>query len=808
MNELKRLSVDEILDGIKQKKNDNSAKTPSSGAVDVDKLVAEILEEKQKKVSVPKELKTETVEVATGSKRKPEPMKNLSHRKKKGDETQQKEKFTVQIKFDDEAPKVETPRVEIEQKTDGEKSVSTVDLLAESLADQLGKKPEEVKQTQAPEPIVRIIPDDPVISADSSSDSDLRVDEPTKYIDDSHFSKELKQVPEVGEEKILPDQRAFEALRAREKAGEKTKLEELSDEDYMEYRTPEDEREVYTEILSTRSKLILRMILLAVFGGAALVLSLVQELSPQLLPSVLQKTEQPLLYLIIQFVLQIFCLLVCSTMVGEGLISAFKLRPSRDSLPAFAALVGLVQTVACFFQISVVNDTAVHFYTPVIAGILLCSCSAKLMMVNRMILNFRVITSSYEKYTTVLVDDENAAIELTRGSVADLPTVAVARKTGFITDFIAYSTDEDVSDTYAKYLIPVGFGFAVLLGVVSSIMTGSPFTGFTTAAAVACLFAPFSYLFATQAPLSRAAKKYNRDGGVILSLSELEDFSYTNAAVVTAHDLFPGNSVKLFGIKTFAGQRIDEALMDAASVIRGSNSVLANVFSQIIGGDEKLLRPVDSLVYEDGMGISAWVDNRRVLIGSRELMINHGISVPSRDYEERYLNEGHELIYLSTSGELTAVFLAKFFAAPEVKRAIQRLSDNGIHLTVKSVDAVITRQKLAEIFDEDPSCFKILPSRLHQVYDQYSSEQERGGSSVLSNGTFQSFTGSLIGAKRLRTVVLLGNIIQFAAVGLGLLLMIVLTLISGMSEMKVLSLFFYQVVWLVVTLLIPRLKSV
>lgn len=213
-------------------------------------------------------------------------------------------------------------------------------LLAESLADQLGKKPEEVKQTQAPEPIVRIIPDDPVISADSSSDSDLRVDEPTKYIDDSHFSKELKQVPEVGEEKILPDQRAFEALRAREKAGEKTKLEELSDEDYMEYRTPEDEREVYTEILSTRSKLILRMILLAVFGGAALVLSLVQELSPQLLPSVLQKTEQPLLYLIIQFVLQIFCLLVCSTMVGEGLISAFKLRPEPGQFARFCGFSG------------------------------------------------------------------------------------------------------------------------------------------------------------------------------------------------------------------------------------------------------------------------------------------------------------------------------------------------------------------------------------------------------------------------------------------------------------------------------------
>ena len=144
----------------------------------------------------------------------------------------------------------------------------------------------------------------------------------------------------------------------------------------------------------------------------------------------------------------------------------------------------------------------------------------------------------------------------------------------------------------------------------------------------------------------------------------------------------------------------------------------------------------------------------------------------------------------------------------EVKEAIQRLSENGIHLTIKSVDAVITRQKMAEIFDEDPSCFKILPSRLHPVYDRYGSAQERGGSSVLSNGTFQSFSGSLVGAKRLRMSILLGSVVQFAAIGLGLLMMIILTLISGMSEMKVLSLFLYQLVWLVLTLLLPRLKSV
>ena len=792
---MKNLSVDEILDDLKQKKSGTQANSPAT-SVDVDRLITEIIEEKKKTGPSDKEPDIPTVTI-------PAPTQPLSK--------PQTEKFTVRIQCDEDETENERKIVSEPKKAEqAEHSISTVDLLRESIADQIGAtsaqdnvaEQVQTEEIQESEPMVRIISDGDDSSRPEHA-SELSENEPTKHINNEELPKKTSSFKDVAEddETVLPDPRAFE--HANEDS-----FSQDEEEDFFEYRSPEDERKVYTEILSTRGKLVLRIVLLAIFGGASLVLALLQEFSSQMLPAVLQKTEQPLLYLVIQFVLQICCLLSCCSMVGEGLIAAFKLRATRDSLPALAALTGLIQTVVCFFEIDLINNTAVHLYTPVIAGTLLCGCAAKLMMVNRMALNFRVVSSPYEKYTTVLIDDENAALELTRGSLSDIPTVAVQRRTEFVTDFIAYSTDEDVSDSCAKYLTPVGVGFALLLGIVSGIMTGNLCIAFTTAAAVMCVFAPFSFLFMVQLPMSRVAKKYSRDGGVVLSPSESDDFSYTNAAVVTAHDLFPGNSVKLFGIKTFAGQRIDEALMDAASVIRESGSVLTNVFAQIIAGDETLLRPVDSLVYEDGMGISAWVANKRVLIGSRELMINHGISVPSRDYEERYLNEGHDLIYLSTSGELTAVFLVKFFAAPEVKYALGRLSDNGISLTIKSVDAVITKQKMAEIFDEDPSFFKILPSRLHSVYDQYASVQERGGSSVLSNGTFQSFAGSLIGAKRLRISILLGSILQFAAVGVGLLMMIILTLISGMSEMKVSSLFLYQIIWLVLTLLLPRLKSV
>lgn len=41
-------------------------------------------------------------------------------------------------------------------------------------------------------------------------------------------------------------------------------------------------------------------------------------------------------------------------------------------------------------------------------------------------------------------------------------------------------------------------------------------------------------------------------------------------------------------------------------------------------------------MYEEGMGLSAWVDGKRVLIGNSALMRHHEIYTPSADYEAKY----------------------------------------------------------------------------------------------------------------------------------------------------------------------------
>ena len=207
------------------------------------------------------------------------------------------------------------------------------------------------------------------------------------------------------------------------------------------------------------------------------------------------------------------------------------------------------------------------------------------------------------------------------------------------------------------------------------------------------------------------------------------------------------------------------------------------------------------------MGITGWVDNRRVLIGNRDLMLNHGIDVPSKDYEARYCSDNHEIVYLSTSGELTAVFIVSLNATPEVKEALQRLESNDIFLLVKTVDPILTKEKLADVFEVEESLFRVIPSRLHKSFDACHSPTEQAEGFLANNGKFYSYIRTLITARRLKTKIMLGLVALLASVIIGFAMITALYLLNGMSRLNVLFLIAYQILWFVIGWLIQKLKA-
>jgi hypothetical protein len=311
-------------------------------------------------------------------------------------------------------------------------------------------------------------------------------------------------------------------------------------------------------------------------------------------------------------------------------------------------------------------------------------------------------------------------------------------------------------------------------------------------------------------PLLRAAKRALRHGAMITGWRAAEEFGHVDALAVDALDLFPSESVLLHGIKTFAGTRIDEAILDAASVSVEAGGPLSSVFLRIIQNRTDLLETVDTLVYERDMGLSGWVGGRRVLIGNRRLLENHGVDAPSRDYESRYTKDNRQLVYLSTAGELSAMFVVSYTADESIANALKKLSAASITLLVRTCDPNVTEPLVCRVFGMDSYYVDVMSAPAGRCYRKLTAgERKRCGASMASNGRLEGMAFGVAYCRRLAAAVRLSLIIQILGGALGFALWAVVSL----SQPAGLTLPAYAIVcyasfWTVLSWIVPLLKGV
>ena len=172
----------------------------------------------------------------------------------------------------------------------------------------------------------------------------------------------------------------------------------------------------------------------------------------------------------------------------------------------------------------------------------------------------------------------------------------------------------------------------------------------------------------------------------------------------------------LNGIKTFGNEHIDDAILDATALMCAAGGPLSDLFDQIVKSRKDQLPRASQITYEDGRGVSGWVNGRRLLVGNRELLRAHGIEPPSRDYEQKYLLGGRQIAYLASGGELVALFLVSYHSDKRRTLELQRVESHGISLLVATCDPNITPQFLADCFRIDARSVRVLPDRQGSAY--------------------------------------------------------------------------------------------
>jgi hypothetical protein len=281
-----------------------------------------------------------------------------------------------------------------------------------------------------------------------------------------------------------------------------------------------------------------------------------------------------------------------------------------------------------------------------------------------------------------------------------------------------------------------------------------------------------------------------------------------NAMVMEASDLFGKDSCDIHGIKTFRGAKVDDAIIQAAAVIIQTKSPLAHAFDDVIIGKQSILPKVEGITYEDKMGTSAWIYRRKVLVGNRDLLIHHGVSVPKKSFEERYTVKGRKALYLAVGGVTIAMFVVSYSADSDLKRELKKLEKSGITIIVKSSDPYINEESIAKLFSLPQGFIRVMNYSSARVYDKYSGlTVEKSPAYVVHNGTALGFVSAMRGAG---VIVNLKGALSFlvsfgSALGFGVVAL--LSILGSYNQLSSMSIITFQLIWTLFMTIISKIKG-
>lgn len=619
------------------------------------------------------------------------------------------------------------------------------------------------------------------------------------------FDDMTEEVPTIDEEeaeKLLNEQRKEKVNKFRLFGPDETDT-ELGDRDYEEkdYKTKDDRQAILTSLLKKKSRIGIQTIISCVLFGILLLLTVFKD--TEYLPQSIAENDK---FFITASVLSLLTIVVNFNIFIHGF--DFKKGINSDFSVSLLSLVVSAQTIAFAVHEDLWLNNGV-FLGSALAFAYILALLGKRQILIRIIDNFDFIINSGEIYCLENIANVLDVKVLCRGNVDEEDAIIkTSVKTDLPTNFMEISCKSEPSDKTARVLTPLMFLLSGLLLVIIGLKDNWG-TGINTAVCALTISTPVSLLFIMNNVLTDISAELDKYGARVCGFEGAQMAASTDAIVLEAANLFGSQGCDLHGIKVFNNTKIDDAIIYAAAVIIKTKSPLAHVFDDVIIGKQSILPKVDSVQYEEQMGTSAWVYHKKVLVGNRNLLINHGVNVPKISFEQKYTRRNRKALYLAVDGKIMAMFVVSYSADPDLKRELIKLEKTGITLIVKSSDPYINEESLANLFDLPKGYIKVMNRQAARVFEKYSDMQvEKSPAYVVHNGTAKGLISSMRGALTVNgTKRIIAFLTTFGST-LGFATVATLGIVGWYSQITDAAIIVSQIVWNAFVLTVSKLRRI
>ena len=585
-------------------------------------------------------------------------------------------------------------------------------------------------------------------------------------------------------------------------------FEDTSVNDFNSY---EDKSKVKQYIAEMKTNLLVRIIITLVLCILSLYITLANDLNLPIFDT-LKTTTSASGYLMVQSAIGLVAILTSVKAVFSGIVKLFTRKADSDSFASIGIVSAFIGSLVTFFMgSSLVEEQLLNVYMPIALIGLLANLSGKMLIIKREEHNFKFISRDKDKFGTFCMQDDYNAEKITKGLVEDYPVTVYKKKSKFASDFIKYTYSYDMADRFSKFAVPTISVIALIVSIIASIVYNKSFDMVIPVGIISIfsMFISFCSCFSIplyiNSMLYRVSEKYAKRDGALLGYQAVEDFYDTNSIILNASDIFPKGSVNISALKLFSNAKVDETLIYAISLAKNMNSILAPTLLDMLDGNWDMLCDVENCSYEDGLGICGWIDNKRVLMGNRELMEAHNIeNLPTKSKESELVGSKKDGIYISVSGNLALMLIVDIVPNKKIKQDLHALESSKISIAVNSCDFLVSVNKIEYLFGINPEKVKVIPYELYQETKEYFKEKPKCSSSIVTNGDIGIITKLLVSTKCIHKMSILGNMLHAVACIVGIIIGISFISMGAFRELTPTMILLYNFICSGIILLICK----
>lgn len=726
------------------------------------------------------------------------------------DEAEIKSYHTIDIDIPEDKPKEKT---EIKEKKEA----------SQTPVHQFPNTEKPPRKVVAKVPVYR--PDEPrnILNVKAGRFSEVVANEYEEYVrskNPSVIAHVLRPEPTIVDEEIAPTEEkhkdnrpisekvisALVGIFSKDESDDNDTVKEENSKPVEDYTGEEDEKSILYELNHNIRKLFMRSLLSGIIAAVVVVLTIVTRIFPSAICSAVPFA--PAAYAILLFILMAASLVLNRVAMLSGLSPLVHIKGNSDTAVAVAGAAGMVQIIVSFFCLGDLNGFHVNYYTVIPMLAFFANNVGKLYMVLRVKDNFKFVSSKGQKYASKIYNNESVAMQMMSGTAADRPIIAYQHKTEFPSNFLKISYAPDPSEDLASKLAPITTIASIIIAVMYGVVKLSFADALNAFALITAVSVPVATLLSVNAPVRKLCKTLLSYGSMLSGYPSVKQFCDSTAIMIDANELFPAESISLEGIKTFEDYGIDESLLCGIAILKEAQNPIANAFDSVVAETEETLPEVESVLYEDEIGLVGWIKSERILVGSRTLMEKYSVEVPNMEYEEKYTSQGRQVTYLSRAGRLVAMFVTRYTPDAQLKAEMQRAETNGISFLIRTTDYNVTNDLIAKLYDLFYRSIKVLPTGLGNVLKEAEDTvEETSRSYLITNGKAASLARAVTGCVKIKHNISLSIIIQLIAVIFGLLVASTLSLYAGVQVMGSLEVLIYALFWGAAAVFAPAVQK-